>query len=115
MTDLLDRQRRHDYNCAHYAAELWARETGQDIRHILGGFFAAKGERRVDAPAILTFRRIHTPSEPCLVLLRHGKATPHVGVFVRGRVQHLTHIGPIRQPLAVAQIGYRSVRFYAPR
>jgi hypothetical protein len=112
---LLDRVRKFDYNCAHYAAEVWERETGQDIRHVLGGFFAAKGGRRVDAPAVLTFRRIPAPVEPCLVLLRHGKATPHVGVFLRGRVQHLTHVGPIRQPLDVAKIGYRSVRFYAPR
>lgn len=112
---LLDRYRSPTYNCSHYAAELWERETGQDIRHVLGGFFASEGARRVDASACLTFRRIPAPVEPCLVLLRCGRATPHVGVFLRGRVQHLASIGPIRQPLDVAMVGYRSVRFYAPR
>lgn len=112
---LLDRMRTPSYNCAHYAAELWESETGSDIRPVLGGFLTKEGDRRVSAPALLAFRRIPTPVEPCLVLFRHGRATPHLGVFLRGRVQHLTGLGPIRQPLDVAKVGFRSVRFYAPR
>jgi hypothetical protein len=113
--DLLDRCRSGSYNCAHYAAEVWERETGRDIRPVLGGFLAAAGERRVLPPALHAFRRVSTPVEPCLVLFRRGHATPHLGVFIRGRVQHLARLAPIRQPLDIARLGYRTVSFYAPR
>lgn len=113
--DLLDRARTHAYNCAHYAAELWERETGRDIRPVLGGFLAEEGARKVLPPALHAFRRISAPADPCLVLFRRGHATPHLGVFVRGRVQHLANLAPIRQPLDIARLGYRTVSFYAPR
>jgi hypothetical protein len=113
--DMLDRARSPAYNCAHYAAELWERETGRDIRPVLGGFLAPTGERKVLPPALHALRRISAPAEPCLVLFRRGRSTPHLGVFIRGRVQHLAHLAPIRQPLSIASLGYQSVRFYAPR
>lgn len=114
-SDLLDRPRTPAYNCAHYAAELWERETGIDIRPMLGGFLAPLSERVVSAPARHAMRRISAPIDPCLVLFRRGKATPHLGVFLRGRVQHLSHLAPIRQPLDIARLGFRTVSFYAPR
>lgn len=112
---LLDRERSFAYNCSHYAAELWQAETGIDLRPVLAGFFAAKGDRRVSPHTPATMQRIHAPIEPCLVLFRRGRSTPHLGVFIRGRVQHLSGSVPIRQPLAIASLGYKSVRFYAPR
>jgi hypothetical protein len=109
---LLDRFRTPAYNCADYVAEVWLAETGQDIRPFIGGFF--DGER-VTAPTRHSLQRLDSPASPCLVLFRRGKDMPHIGVFLRGRVQHLAHLAPIRQPLHVARLGYRSVRFYAPR
>lgn len=112
--NLLDRARTPAYNCAHYVAELWEHETGQDIRRFIGGFFEGVGGR-VSAPTRHSLHRLNQPADPCLVLFRRGKSTPHIGVFLRGRVQHLADLAPIRQPLHIAQLGYRSVRFYAPR
>lgn len=113
--DLLDRARSPAYNCAHYAVELWEREAGHDIRPVLRGFLAPAGERLVNPHALHAMRRIPAPIDPCLVLMRRGRSTPHLGVFIRGRVQHLAHLAPIRQPLHLATLGYQSVRFYAPR
>lgn len=115
MNGLLDRARSDQYNCAHYAAEVWQHETGVDIRPVLHGFLAPEGERKAVVSDLSVMRRIPGPVEPCLVLMRRGRATPHLGVFVRGRVQHLSTFAPIRQPIELAMLGYKSVRYYAPR
>lgn len=113
--DLMSRRLGPLYNCAHFLAEAWERETGRDIRPIFAGFLAPAHARRATPHARGDFVRIPAPVSPCIVLLRRVKATPHVGLFVRGRVLHLTDKGPIRQLLSVASLGYTSVRFYAPR
>ena len=103
------------YNCAHFAADVWESETGRDIRTILSGFLTTPERRRATPQARGDLVRIPSPRSPCLVLFRRVKAVPHVGVFLRGRVFHLTTAGAIRQPLSVASLGYTAVRFYAPR
>jgi hypothetical protein len=115
QAQLLGRTMGRLYNCAHFASELWEHETGRDIRMLLAGFLAVPSERRAAPQVAHDFRRLTGPESPCIVLLRRVRATPHVGVFVRGRVAHLTEVGPIRQPLSIAQLGFTSVRFYAPR
>lgn len=104
-----------DYNCAHFVCDAWEVEAGQDIRPVLHGFLARRGERRATMQLVNAMRRIPAPVGPCVVLFRRVKATPHVGLFIRGRVLHLTDSGPIRQLVDVARIGYHSVRYYAPR
>lgn len=112
---LLGRQLSKEYNCAHYVAEAWERETGQDIRAILAGFLLPPTQRRAMPHVAHQLKRIHRPEGPCIVLFRRVKSAPHVGFFIRGRVAHLADTGPIRQLLDVASIGYTSVRFYALR
>ena len=112
---LLSARLRPDYNCAHFVADVWEQETGEDIRPILTGFLTTKDKRTAKPNLIHDLKRIDGPASPCIVLFRRARATPHVGIFLRGRVLHLTDKGPIRQLLALARIGYSSVRFYAPR
>lgn len=112
---ILDRRMTRLYNCAHFVADAWEGETGHDIRPVLVGFLATREARRAMPRLAHDFVRIPVPVSPCVVLFRRVKATPHVGMFIRGRVLHLTDIGPIRQLLAVASLGYTSARFYAPR
>jgi hypothetical protein len=108
---LLARQRCPTYICADLVAEAWKNETGQDIRHLLG-----VGERTgICSLGHHMLRRVSRPVSPCVVLLRRAKVEVHVGIFVRGRVLHLSETGPVRQLLSVASIGYTSVRFYASR
>lgn len=112
--DLMAARLRPDYNCAHFVADAWERETGRDIRSIMTGFLAAPGLRRAPPQLREDFIRYRSPVSPCIVIFRRVKATTHAGIFVRGKVLHLTDQGPIRQLLATASIGYTSVRFYAP-
>lgn len=111
---IMDRRLGPDYNCAHFAVEV-CDDLGFDIRPALAGFLHPRRSRRALPSARTGLQRVSSPVDPCLVLLRRAKATPHVGVFVHGRLFHLTDSGPIRQLLSVARIGYTSVRFYALR
>ena len=115
QAEILSRQLTPAYNCAHLASDVWESETGRDIRPILIGFLAPQSQRRVSSQVREGFERIPAPTSPSIVLFRRRGATPHVGVFLRGRVIHLTRTGVVRQPLNVAALGYTSVRFYAPR
>jgi hypothetical protein len=103
------------YNCAHFLCDAWELETGQDIRGIMNGFLAPRRERQVQPAQRHRMERLQRADSPCVVLWRRRGAAPHVGLYVRGAVLHLTDHGVIRQPLRLASIGYHSTRFYAPR
>jgi hypothetical protein len=103
VSDLLSRTLSASYSCVDFLADAWEAETGTK----LDVFVSLDLRRRFD--------RLSDPKSPCVVLLRRARLTPHVGLFVRGRVLHLSDSGPIRQLLPLAAIGYSSVRFYAPR
>ena len=104
-----------DYNCAHFVSDAWLQETGQVIDHLMRGFLAPAAERVVTPNLANSMVRLERPRSPCIVLFRRRVGSPHVGMFVRGRVFHLTDSGPIRQALDIAQVGYYKTRFYAPR
>jgi hypothetical protein len=109
-TALLSRERSSRYNCANLATEAWYGETGQDIACLLG---VTTGVPDLAARRLL--QRVAKPVSPCIVLFQRGRIEVHVGVFARGRVLHLSEVGPVRQLLPIASLGYTSVRFYAPR
>lgn len=103
------------YNCAHFLCDAWLAETGWDLGSVLGSFLAARDQRTADPALVRTMQRLPGPRGPCVVLWRRRGTAPHVGLYARGTVLHLTGSGPIRQLLPVASLGYNSTRFYAPR
>lgn len=103
------------YNCAHFVCDAWQQETGQDLSWALACFLAPPGTRTAGAGLVRTMRLLPAPQAPCVVLWRRRGSAPHVGLYSRRTVLHLTGSGPIRQELAVASIGYHQTRFYAPR
>jgi len=112
----MEKQLSPDYNCAHFLADAWQAETGDDhMRGALDSFLAPPARRTASHVVRRSLVPVDKPVSPCVVLFRRGTATPHVGLYVRGAVLHLTDHGPVRQLLAVAKLGYTSVRFYAPR
>lgn len=104
-----------DYNCAHFLCDAWEQETGEDIRPAMGCFLAPALARTAAPSLVRALRLLPRPVGPCVVLWRRRGAAPHVGLYSRRTVVHLTESGPIRQQLAVASLGYHSTRFYAPR
>lgn len=114
---LLDRVRTRTYNCAHYAAEVWAAETGEDITPALTGFLAPRHDRQATPLTRKRFVRLQEPKTPCIVLFRRPRAEPHVGVYLRGAVLHLEAKMPKRDLIAdiVAANGFKTVTYYDPR
>ena len=111
----MERRLTPSYNCAHFVVDAWYDETGQDIAGCLGTVLRRPAAMEAKPPMRHEFTRLPAPTAPCLVLLRRARLTPHVGMFVRGKVFHLTDHGPVRQLLDIARVGYTSVRYYAPR
>lgn len=101
------------YNCAHFVAEAWEHETGQDIRERLIGFLFPPSDRFVPFALRRAFVSLDRPQSPCIVLMRQPRREPHVGIWIRGKVFHITESGPQFQPLDVATLGFLIVRFYA--
>lgn len=101
------------FNCAHFVAMVWEELTGQDIATNLAGFTRPKAERSVNIAALRRFQRLATPVSPCLVLLARPRTEPHVGVYLRGKVLHITEKGVAFDFIEVASSGFPSVRFYS--
>ena len=100
------------YNCAHFAAEVWAAETGENIEGTLTGFLRPESERRASMDLKRQFVLLDRPASPCLVLMRRPRCQPHVGVYLRGQILHITKRGVTFQPIDVATLGFPLVGFY---
>lgn len=103
------------YNCAHFLCDAWLAETGQDISVVMSCFLADRATRYAGLGLVHTLSRLSAPVGPCIVLWRTKGVAPHVGLYARRTVLHLTEQGPIRQQLVVARLGRDSERYYAPR
>ena len=102
----LDRRfHRQNYNCLDFVCDVWKDEVGEDLRPIL---YKHTGCRR-------SFVELEAPSEPCIVLLRRSDHTPHVGIYLRGRILHIHELGVEFFPLDVVAQQYSSVKFYNVR
>lgn len=106
---------RDTYNCAHLAAEVWAFETGDDIAPILTGVLAPAVERRAEWSLRRDLAALSRPTSPCIVLMRRPRTAPHVGVYLRGRVLHITERGVQFAPLEIATLGFKVIGFYGQR
>lgn len=100
------------FNCWDYVRERWLSLTGRDLGRrtpqvitkeaLLGRFRDGAAE----------FTEIARPEGPCIVLMEQRSAVPHVGVYVRGKVEQLRAGGVSRLPLRAAIAGYQNVRYF---
>jgi len=101
------------YNCAHFVADVFLHEAGRDITETLAGFLLPPGKRTVDPSIKKLFTKLSKPADNAIVLMSRPRTSPHVGLFLRGKVLHLTeHSGVQFMPLHIATLGFRKVRFY---
>jgi len=84
------------YNCAHLVKEVWLDLTGNDIDYALNGFLRAPKERFVSKSERRNLKRLDSPQSPCIVLFQSPRVPPHVGIFLRGRVLHITENRGVR-------------------
>lgn len=102
----LGKRKTPEYNCADFAAEVWEYLTGEPARYLVEDWSIESRSR---------LRRINTPISPCIVIMYAKRIKPHVGIFVRGRVLHLTEAGVEYQPIQIASRSFRNYRFYVPK
>lgn len=101
------------YNCAHLVCEVWADLKGEGMAQVLKGFLCGPARRQAKAGDLRRVRFLNKPETPCVVLMQSPRQSPHVGVWIRGRVLHLPERGSAQfQPIEVASLGFKSVRFF---
>lgn len=100
------------FNCAHFASMVWEDLTGQDLALNLAGFSGPQAERKVNMAQLRVFTRLAAPVSPCIVLLSRPRTEPHVGVYLRGKVLHITEAGVAFDFVEVASTGFPNVRYY---
>lgn len=113
VDDYLDKRYiTRSYDCLSMAQEAWHDATGEDVGERLASLLGRGMGRRVSRTHRLAFRRLAAPEDPCLVLMRRARSAPHVGVYVRGRVLHLTERGAEFTAPSVAGRGFSRMEFY---
>ena len=100
MDIMARRYDKHNYNCFHFAIDVWKLETGEDISFLLTG-----GRQR--------FQRVKRAVGIALALMHRPRLVSHIGVFVNGRILHLPeHGSPKREHPDIAMLGYKQIRYY---
>jgi hypothetical protein len=110
----MDRRMKGDaYNCAHFAEEVWLALTGECLSDRAGHLLRTGVQPDLRASEVSKFEKLPAPVDPSLVVMRRRGASPHVGVYTRGKVLHLQHSGVEFMELEVATRGFSKVSFYA--
>lgn len=106
----------NEYNCFHFVAEVWQDLCGQDVIKLFGdavieGAKSSKLSRRL----VKGFSYLDKPEDPCFVMFRNRGQSPHIGIYLRGRVLHIRYnMGVRHEPLHMAQFGFTHTRFFKP-
>lgn len=101
----------HDYNCWHFACDVWADLTGVRLHSSIEDFhLGALNGYALRQSECLT--PIPSPQSPCLVLMQRQRIHPHVGVYVNGRLLHLKESGAAYVDLQHVTALYPKVSFY---
>jgi len=100
------------YNCAAFVCEVWKVIARQDISSALQGAMTGEASRVLHAHNLTVFKRLTVPHTPCLALFQANRKAPHVGIWLDGKILHITENGVNWIPLDVAMIGFNQVRFY---
>lgn len=103
---------RRSYNCGHFVADVWMDLTGVDIGPAMSGLVKPTGQGQAILAHLRAFKRITKPISPCIAMLSPPRGQPHVGIFLRGRILHITESGVHFDHIDVACMGFNHARFY---
>jgi hypothetical protein len=100
------------YNCSHFVGDVYKFLTGRDITQGLSCFMKDRKSRFASIAIKNFFKRIDTPQDPCIVLMHRPKFAPHVGVFTKGKIIHITQKNVEFVNISVATRGFTIIRYY---
>lgn len=101
------------YNCAHFACDVWFDVTGQDVSPYLKGLDTSRPQLNTAAGLLKELKQSLTPVDPSIVIFQYHGEPPHAGVYLRGRVLHITKSRGVRfDQLREVSATAKKVRFY---
>jgi len=103
---------KNKYNCAHFTVDAWKYLFDEDIQEAFRGLLAPLKDNKATLALRKGFKRLQSPINPCIVLFSRSHSTPHVGLYIDGKILHLTEQGVQYVPLCVAGMGFKTRRFY---
>lgn len=100
------------YNCWHFLRDAWLDATGFDLGDRVPA--NASGYReRFERGASQEHKRISEPVSPCIAYFpKARKATPHIGMYWRGKILHLDRIGALYEKPSAMTARMGPVEYY---
>jgi hypothetical protein len=103
---------RANYNCLHFARDVWYDLTGVDVTERLIGVLGSPDKRHTKPSHLRGWTKHKEPVDPCVVIFSRTRSQPHMGIYFRGSVLHLHERGVSFQPVDIAARGFDTVRYY---
>lgn len=100
-----------NYNCLHFAVDVYRDLTGIDMIFYLDGLMTGRGNRVIETEKLKQFKPLDAPIEPCLALM-HG-AELHAGIYHDGLIFHFNESGAQCQPPHIAELRHGRIKYYA--
>lgn len=104
-----------NYNCTHFAADIWLCLTGEDISEFMSLFIPKTGivGNIYDSQNRRLFKRVRKPESPSIVLISSKMADAHVGVWNKNGVFHISSFSGVKfEKLENMTNNFSRVRFY---
>lgn len=100
-----------DYNCLHFAVDIYRDITGKDMGIYVAGLLTSRDLRTINPAKLKEFEPLDEPVEPCLALM-HG-AELHAGIYHLAKIIHITETGVQCVPPHIAALRHGRVKYYA--
>lgn len=101
------------YNCCHFVQDVWEHLTGIDISLNMTGFTKDKKNRNVTLSHMKIYKECKFPKNPSIVYMQHRSLPPHVGIYINGKILHITEKNNVQYtPLSVAAMGFSKIRYF---
>jgi len=100
-----------DYNCLHFAVDIYHDLTGDDMSVYVSGLLTGRAHRKIDIAKLKRFERLILPNAPCLAIM-HGDAM-HAGIYHKNKIIHITESGVQSMAPHIAEIRHGYIKYYA--
>lgn len=100
------------YNCVDFCAEVWKHLTGEDRTALIASLQGPIEGRTLDRSILAGIVRLAKPVSPCIAIMQRPKAAPHVGIYFKDRILHITERRVEFQPPEIAAMAFQTVGYY---
>ena len=102
----------HNYHCGHFTVDAWEMVTGEDASAKLAGLLVPLDCVKVAKCTMSKCHELRAPKSPCFAVMTNALGDRHLGVFLDGRILHITETYPEMTKLNLATRMFKKVQFY---